>query len=123
MREETVGYVSVGKPLELGYTLTTTAVGGSVSNGISYIYGQQYCPSCGKPRYWSGGWYSIVPPDLCGCMWGFWPDWLETQRLLKQAQPVQNIVIKLEDAARAAWQCPRCQKVNAPHVDQCGCAP
>lgn len=24
--------------------------------------------------------------------------------------------------ARAAWTCPRCQRVNAPHVDQCSCA-
>lgn len=24
-------------------------------------------------------------------------------------------------APRSAWECPRCQKVNAPHVDQCPC--
>lgn len=22
---------------------------------------------------------------------------------------------------RNAWECPRCHKVNAPHVDQCSC--
>lgn len=24
---------------------------------------------------------------------------------------------------RAAWECPRCGVVNAPHVDRCACAP
>lgn len=23
---------------------------------------------------------------------------------------------------KAAWECPRCHKVNAPHVDQCSCS-
>lgn len=27
------------------------------------------------------------------------------------------------EVERKAWECPRCQKVNAPHVDQCDCAP
>ena len=22
---------------------------------------------------------------------------------------------------KSAWECPRCHKVNAPHVDQCSC--
>lgn len=24
---------------------------------------------------------------------------------------------------RTAWECPRCQRMNAPHVDHCDCAP
>jgi hypothetical protein len=24
---------------------------------------------------------------------------------------------------RTAWECPRCHKVNAPHVDKCDCVP
>mgnify|MGYP007083421604 CR=1 FL=1 len=24
---------------------------------------------------------------------------------------------------RTAWECPRCQRMNAPHVDRCDCAP
>lgn len=24
---------------------------------------------------------------------------------------------------RAAWECPRCRRVNAPHLDHCGCLP
>jgi len=24
---------------------------------------------------------------------------------------------------RTAWECPRCHKINAPHVDRCDCEP
>lgn len=26
-------------------------------------------------------------------------------------------------APRAAWECPRCRRVNAPHLDHCDCQP
>lgn len=27
------------------------------------------------------------------------------------------------EVERKAWECPRCKRVNAPHVDRCDCAP
>lgn len=32
-------------------------------------------------------------------------------------QPISSI-----GTQRRAWECPRCNRINAPHVDQCSCS-
>lgn len=59
------------------------------------------CMRCGLPL-WND--FSSTAPNLCRC------------------QPVTTSGDAPEvKARRASWECHRCKRVNAPHVDQCTC--
>ena len=90
-------------------TTITTTEGGTWPTVTTWTTVSNLCPQCGRPKYmvWSG----IIPPPpgtLCECPVSIPSMWLGTLA---------------ETPERQAWECPRCQRVNAPHVDQCGCQP
>lgn len=63
---------------------------------------------------WScGGGYGTHCPG-CAAMTGikWWP-------------PLPTIVLSPAEplSPRISWECSRCRKINAPHVDQCPCDP
>lgn len=119
-------------------TLTTTSA-------ETIAWGAITCPQCGGFRIAPAAWWSIVPPKMCNCplsaTTGYieiktcpfcgkldgagWPEVLYCQckrpRIAGLNPGNAKMSPDFDEPERAPWECPRCHRVNAPHVDRCDC--
>ena len=64
-----------------------------------------HCGRCGKPKTWYGIW-GQESPQLCECL------------------PLENWKSGQFRDKTKGWECPKCNRVYAPSVDECGhCQP
>lgn len=111
-----------GKPW-MRATITTThaskATTWSVPTGT-------VCGHCGKPFIYVGDIPQMSPPLWCTCLIEvsapFWDRHRKIGLNPGNAKLAPDFDEPLElTPARAAWKCPRCHTINAPHADRCDC--
>lgn len=76
-----------------------------------------YCPFCGGVLPGRAVWQAWPRPCLCAT--GYRPAFIPAVTITRSTSA--PVVVAEEQTERAAWECPRCGAMNAPHIDQCPC--
>jgi len=69
----------------------------TLSGGASTV--MEYCGRCGKPKQYIGDYWGQDPPPWCTC------------------PPIEQW--SSGQFKRQGWECPKCNRVYAPSVDEC----